>query len=162
MDCAVLGCDVMCFAVLCCSALEVIGSLTVGLHGAQEVAGQVRKHHDGPKGVSRRESFRLSHVIENRLANGGSGQGYGPHATHADALTSLEAFPEEPTPQQVCHDAHRKQYFNSDDRLMISTAESCSTADTQFLKTQAGLSCSVTATHICCAAEAGNSKLALG
>ncbi|DBA77663.1 TPA: hypothetical protein ACH3X1_009459 [Trebouxia sp. C0004] len=67
----------------------------------QEVAGQVRKHHDGSKGVSRRESFKLSHVIENRLAQGGSGQGFGPHATQANTLTSLEALPEEPIPQQA-------------------------------------------------------------
>ncbi|KAL0037225.1 hypothetical protein WJX79_007052 [Trebouxia sp. C0005] len=67
----------------------------------QEVAGQVRKHHDGPKGVSRRQSFKLSHVIENRLARGGSGQGFGPHATQANTLTPLEALSEEPTPQQA-------------------------------------------------------------
>jgi len=104
LGCAVMRCSVLCCAVLCYAVLEVACSLNVGVHGAQEVAGQVRKHHDGPKGVSRRESFKLSHVIENRLAKGGSGQGFGPHATLANTLTLLEALPEEPAPQQVCHD----------------------------------------------------------
>ncbi len=106
--CAVLCCAVLCCAVLCCAVLEVACSLNFGVHGAQEVAGQVRRHHDGPKGVSRRESFKLSHVIENRLAKGGSGQGFGPHATQANTLTPLEALPEEPTPPQVCHGANNK------------------------------------------------------
>ena len=96
------------WAVLCCAVLGVTASLTGGLHGAQEVAGQVRKHRDGPKGVSRRDSFKLSHVIENRLAKGGSGQGFGPHAPQANTLTSLEVLPEEPTPQQVCHNANKQ------------------------------------------------------
>ena len=117
-----LRCAVLCCAVLSCAVLKVACSLTFGVHGAQEVAGQVRKHHDGPKGMSRRESFKLSHVIENRLAKGGSGQGFGPHATQANTLPSLEALPEEPTPQQVCHDANIKQNFNNDDNLMIMIA----------------------------------------
>ncbi len=131
----------LCCAVLCWAVLKVACSLTVGLHGAQEVAGQVRRHHDGPKGVSRRESFKLSHVIENRLAKGGSGQGFGPHATQANTLTPLEALPEEPTPQQVCHDANHKQYFNSHDKFIIMIEEFCGNAVTHLLKTQACLSC---------------------
>ena len=47
---------------------------------------------------------------------------------------------------------------------MIMPAESGGSADTHLLKAQARLSCwtSVTATHIRCAAEAGNSKSAAG
>ena len=47
---------------------------------------------------------------------------------------------------------------------MIMPAESGGSADTHLLKAQARLSCwtSVTATHICCAAEAGNSTLGAG
>ncbi len=36
---------------------------------------------------------------------------------------------------------NNKQYFNSRDKLMIMTAESCGNADTHVLQTQAGLSC---------------------
>ena len=143
-----LGCAALRRAVLCCTVLEVTGAPTIGLHIAQEVAGQVRKHHDGPKGVSRRQSFKLSHVIENRLARGGSGQGFGPHATQANTLTPLEALSEEPTPQQVCHDADNKQYLNSGDNLEVMKVEFCGNADTHLLKIQACLSWSVTATQI--------------
>lgn len=66
----------------------------------------MRKHHDGHKGVSRRESFKLSHVIQDRLAKGGSSQGFGPHASQANSLTTLEALPEEPISPQVCHTIH--------------------------------------------------------
>lgn len=100
----------------------------------------MRKHHDGPKGVSRRESFKLSHVIENRLAKGGSGQGFGPHATQANTLTPLEALPEEPTPQQVRHDANHKKYFYSASKFMTTVSEFCGNGDTHLLKAQACLS----------------------
>ena len=61
----------------------------------QEVAGQVRKHHEAHTAVSRRETFKLSHVVQDRLAKGVSSQGFGPQASQAQAWTTLESLPEE-------------------------------------------------------------------
>ena len=103
MPCRAVPCRaVLCRAVLCCAVLQPT-TLSLLSWLAQEVAGQVRKHQDVHKGVSRRESFKLSHVIQDRLAKGGSSQGFGPHASQANSqANSLEALPEEPIISQVC------------------------------------------------------------
>ena len=67
----------------------------------QEVAGQARRHQEADRAISRRDSFRLAHVIEQRLSKGGSGQGYGPGAKQALTLTGPDSVSEYPVPPQV-------------------------------------------------------------
>lgn len=61
----------------------------------QEVAGQVRKHGPPHRALSRRESFKLTHVVHSRLAQTFSGQGNCPDGAGAEGHSPLDAVPEE-------------------------------------------------------------------
>ena len=61
----------------------------------------MRRHQDEHKdqechrAVSRRESFKVAQVIDHRLANGASSQGFGPQAKQAMTQNALDPLPEE-------------------------------------------------------------------
>lgn len=59
------------------------------------MAGRVRNQHQGHAALSRRESFKVSQVVHQRLARGPSGQGFGSHATQAMAADDLHRFEED-------------------------------------------------------------------
>ena len=65
------------------------------------MAGRVRSQHQGGGKVTRRESFKVSHMVQQILATGASSQGFGPHATQVMATESLDTLEEELDNTQV-------------------------------------------------------------
>lgn len=65
------------------------------------MAGRVRSQHQGVGKVTRRESFTVSHMVQQRLATGASSQGFGPHATQVMVIESLDTLEEELDNMQV-------------------------------------------------------------
>lgn len=59
------------------------------------MAARVRHERQGTGKVTRRESFKVSHMLNHRLATGASSQGFGPHTSQVMATKGLDALEEE-------------------------------------------------------------------
>lgn len=70
----------------------------------QDMAGRVRSQHEGHGKVTRRESFKVSHMVHQRLSAAASSQGFGPHITQLMGTQSLDTFDEELDTTQVKSD----------------------------------------------------------
>lgn len=55
----------------------------------------MRKHQDADRAVSRRDSFKVAQVIDHRLAQGVSSQGFGPEPQQAIGRAAVDSMPEE-------------------------------------------------------------------
>lgn len=63
----------------------------------------MRRHQEADRAVTRSDSFKLAHVIDQRLAKGGSCQGFGPEAKQALKPTALQSMPDEADPAKVSY-----------------------------------------------------------